>query len=166
MPQVQQAFVVIANKKERISFRGCPILLSRDCTHDPDYEIARARKNSRMLTEPQVRQFTDEWLRAWNSHDLDAILSHYAAGIVLTSPVAARLLNYPTGAVKGEMALRNYFKQGLEAYPNLAFELLDVMCGVSSLILYYKNQNGTRTGELMELDANLKITKVVANYRG
>jgi hypothetical protein len=29
---------------------------------------------------------------------------------------------------------------------------------------YYKNQNGTTTGEFMELDANLKVTKVVANY--
>lgn len=28
-----------------------------------------------MLTEPQVRQFAAEWLRAWNSHDLEAIMS-------------------------------------------------------------------------------------------
>ena len=119
-----------------------------------------------MLTELRSDYLPTRGLRAWNSHDLEGIMSHYTPEIVLTSPVAARLLNDPTGAVKGEMALRNYFKQGLEAYPNLAFELLDVMCGVSSLILYYKNQNGTRTGELMELDANLKITKVVANYRG
>jgi len=73
-------------------------------------------------------------------------------------------LNDRSGAVTGELALRNYFKRGLEAYPNLAFELLDVMWGLSSVILYYKNQNGTTTGEFMELDANLKVTKVVANY--
>src|SRR2546426_12834912 len=119
-----------------------------------------------MLTESQVRQFAGEWLRAWNSHDLDAIMSHYAPQIVLTSPVAARLLNDPNGAVTGEFALRNYFKRGLEAYPNLAFELLDVMWGLSSVILYYKNQNVTTTGEFMELDAHLKVTKVVANYSG
>jgi hypothetical protein len=117
-----------------------------------------------MLTEAQVRQFADDWLRAWNSHDLDVILSHYAPEIVLTSPVAAKLLNDPSGAVKGELALRSYFKRGLEAYPNLAFELLDVMWGISSVVLYYKNQNGTTTGEFMELDANLKVIKVVANY--
>ena len=85
---------------------------------------------------------------------------------MLTSPVAARLLNDGTGAVTGELALRNYFKRGLEAYPSLAFELLDVMWGLSSVILYYKNQNGTTTGEFMELDADLKVTKVVANYSG
>jgi len=119
-----------------------------------------------MLTESQVRQFAGDWLRAWNSHDLDAIMSHYAPEIVLTSPVAARLLNDPMGAVTGELALRNYFKRGLEAYPNLAFELLDVMWGLSSVVLYYKNQKGTTTGEFMELDANLKVIKVVANYSG
>lgn len=119
-----------------------------------------------LLTESQVRPFAEEWLSAWNSHDLDAIMSHYAAEIVLTSPVAARLLNDSSGAVTGKVALRNYFKRGLEAYPKLAFELLDVMWGLSSVILYYRNQHGTRTGEFMELDANLKVTRVVANYGG
>jgi hypothetical protein len=117
-----------------------------------------------MLNESQVRQFAGDWLRAWNSHDLDAIMSHYGSEVVLTSPVAARLLNNPSGAVNGESALRSYFKRGLEVYPNLAFELLDVMWGLSSVILYYKNQSGTTTGEFIELDENLKVTKVVANY--
>ena len=117
-----------------------------------------------MLTESQVRQFADGWLRAWNSHNLDQIMSHYAPEIVLTSPVAARLLNDPNGMVTGKLALRNYFKRGLEAYPNLAFELLDVMWGLSSVILYYKNQNATKTGEFMELSPDLKVTRVVANY--
>jgi len=38
------------------------------------------------------------------------------------------------------------------------------MWGLSSIILYYKNQNGTKTGEFMELDADLKVIRVVANY--
>jgi hypothetical protein len=119
-----------------------------------------------MLTESQARQFAEDWLRAWNSHDLDAVMSHYTPGIVLASPVAARLLNDPAGVVAGEAALRSYFQRGLEAYPNLVFELLDVMWGISSVVLYYKNQNGTTTGEFMELDENLKVVRVVANYGG
>lgn len=117
-----------------------------------------------MLTESSVRQFADDWVHAWNSHDLDAIMSHYAPQIILTSPAAARLLNDPSGAVAGHSALRSYFTRGLEAYPNLAFELLDVMWGLSSVILYYKNQNGTKTGEFMELDSTFKVIRVVANY--
>jgi predicted ester cyclase len=68
--------------------------------------------------------------------------------------------------VAGKEAVRSYFARGLEAYPNLTFELLDVMCGVSSVVLYYVNQKGTRTGEFMEFDANQKVFRVVANYTG
>lgn len=119
-----------------------------------------------MLTEAQARRFAQHWVLAWNSHNLDAIMSHYGPEIVLTSPVAAMLLNNPSGIVTGTEALRRYFKRGLEAYPNLTFELLDVMWGLSSLVLYYANQKGMKTGEFMELDANQKIIRVVANYGG
>ncbi len=129
-----------------------------------DIQIYQMENGNLMLSESQVKQFVGDWLRAWNSHDLDAILSHYVPEIVLISPTAARLLNDPSGAVRGDVALRDYFRRGLEAYPNLAFELVDVMWGVSSVVLYYKNQNGTMTGEFMELDANLKVNRVVANY--
>lgn len=117
-----------------------------------------------MLTETEARQFAEDWIGAWNSHDLDAILSHYATDVVLTSPTAARLLQDPQGNVAGKDALRRYFSRGLEAYPNLRFELLDVLWGVSSILLYYKNQNGTKTGEFMEFDPDGKVVRVVANY--
>ena len=106
-----------------------------------------------MLSEAEARQFAQGWVQAWNSHDLDAVMSHYAAEVVLTSPTAARLLGDPSGTVAGKAAVRSYFERGLEAYPNLRFELLDVMWGVSSVVLYYVNQKGTKTAEFMEFDA-------------
>jgi predicted ester cyclase len=117
-----------------------------------------------MLTEEWARQFAKDWVNAWNAHDLDAILSHYADGVALTSPVAARLLNDPSGNVRGKAALRSYFLKGLEAYPNLKFELKDVMWGLSSVVLYYTNQVGKKSGEFMEIDGNGKVVRVVANY--
>jgi ketosteroid isomerase-like protein len=121
---------------------------------------------NKMLTETEVHQFASHWVEAWNSHDLDKIMSHYAADVVLVSPVAAKMLNDPSGTVRGKGALRAYFKRGLEAYPNLKFELVDVMWGLSSIVLYYVNQKSTKTGEFMEVDAIGKVTKVVANYNG
>jgi predicted ester cyclase len=91
-------------------------------------------------------------------------MSHYAEDVVLVSPVAARILNDPSGAVKGKEALRAYFKRGLDAYPDLKFDLIDVMWGVSSVILYYKNQKGGRTGEFMEIDSKGNVVRVIANY--
>ncbi len=117
-----------------------------------------------MLSRTEALQFAHGWVRAWNSHDLDAVMSHYAPEVVLTSPNAIKLLGDPSGTVAGKEAVRIYFARGLEAFPNLSFELLDVMWGVSSVVLYYVNQKGTKTGEFMEFDANQKVFRVVANY--
>jgi ketosteroid isomerase-like protein len=117
-----------------------------------------------VLTEADVRKFADDWIRAWNSHDLEAIMSHYAPEVVLISPTAAKLLGDSSGTIRGKEAVRSYFARGLEAFPNLTFELLDVMWGISSVVLYYLNQKGTKTGEFMELDATQKVSRVVANY--
>jgi predicted ester cyclase len=117
-----------------------------------------------MVTGEWAQEFAKEWVGAWNAHDLEAILAHYADGVVLTSPVAARLLNDPSGNVRGKAALRAYFSKGLEAYPNLRFELVDVLSGLSSVVLYYTNQVGKKSGEFMEIDGNGKVIRVVANY--
>ncbi|HXN45333.1 MAG TPA: nuclear transport factor 2 family protein, partial [Bryobacteraceae bacterium] len=123
-------------------------------------------EEQRMLTEAEARRFAKDWVLAWNSHDLDAILAHYGSDVILTSPVAARLLSDPSGTVTGREALRSYFQRGLEAYPDLAFGLLDVMWGLSSVVLYYVNQKGTKSGEFMEFDVSGKVIRVVANYGG
>jgi len=116
------------------------------------------------MTEKDASQFANEWIDAWNSHDLDAILAHYHEAVELTSPVAARLLSLPDGKVSGRQNLRAYFRRGLEAFPNLHFELHEALCGLNSVVLYYTNQAGTRTAEFMEFSADGKVIRVVANY--
>jgi len=116
------------------------------------------------MTEIQAHTFAKEWIAAWNSHDLDAIMSHYAPEVVLISPIAARLLGGSSGMVVGKEALLGYFRRGLEVYPNLAFTLLEVMWGVSSIVLHYVNQNQTKSGEFMEVGPDGKVLKVVAHY--
>jgi len=119
-----------------------------------------------MLSEDDARMFASHWIQAWNSHDLNKIMSHYGNDVVLISPVAAKILNDPSGTVKGKEALRAYFKKGLEVYPELNFELIDLMWGISSIVLYYVNQRGSKSGEFMEMDNQGKVVKVVANYNG
>ena len=118
------------------------------------------------LDETTARAIAKATIDAWNSHDLERILEHYSEDIVLVSPVAAERLGDPSGTVRGKPALRSYFKNALDAYPNLRFDLEDVMWGLRSVVLYYANQRGTMTGEFMEIDQNGKISRVVANYSG
>lgn len=116
------------------------------------------------MTREEAKTLAEQWVAAWNSHDLEAILGHYDESVELISPVAAQLLGRADGKVSGKANLRAYFQRGLEAYPGLRFELEDVLAGVNSVVLYYKNQKGTRTAEYMELAANGKVKLVAANY--
>jgi hypothetical protein len=112
----------------------------------------------------EARNLADHWVAAWNARDLDLIMMHYEDNVELTSPVAAQLLSTSDGKVVGKASLRAYFQRGLDAYPELHFQLTDVLCGLNSVVLYYTNQKGTRTAEFMELSATGKVARVVANY--
>jgi ketosteroid isomerase-like protein len=116
------------------------------------------------MTKDEARKLASDWVEAWNAHDLDLIMTHYEDAIELTSPVAAQLLGTADGRVLGKPNLRAYFQRGLEAYPELHFHLEDVLWGINSVVLYYTNQKGARTAEFMELSANGKLARVVANY--
>ena len=116
------------------------------------------------VTRDEAWKLANHWVGAWNAHDLDLIMTHYEDAVELTSPIAAQLLGTPDGKVVGKANLRAYFQRGLKAYPELQFRLENVLWGVNSVVLYYTNQKGTRTGEFMELSANGKVARVVANY--
>lgn len=116
------------------------------------------------MTRDEAWHWADDWVAAWNAHDLERIMTHYEEAVELTSPVAAQLLHISDGKVVGTANLRSYFRRGLEAYPELHFDLVDVLWGINSVVLYYTNHKGTRTAEFMELSANGKVARVVANY--
>ena len=116
------------------------------------------------MTRDEAWDLANHWAAAWNAHDLELIMAHYDDAIELTSPVAAQLVGAPGGKVAGKANLRAYFQRGLDAYPELCFQLEDVLWGVNSVVLYYTNQKGGRTGEFMELSTMGKVTRVVAHY--
>jgi predicted ester cyclase len=118
------------------------------------------------LTRDEAWKLANDWVAAWNAHNLDMIMAHYEDAIELTSPVAAQLLGTTDGKIVGKANVRAYFQRGLAAYPDLQFRLENVLWGVNSVVLYYANQKGTRSAEFMELSAAGKVERVVANYSG
>src|ERR1700752_2725041 len=111
-----------------------------------------------------AREFAQDWVDAWNSHDLERILEHYDEAVVLASPVALKLLN-GDGTVRGKAALREYFLSGLQAYPDLRFDLIDALWGTETIVIYYiNNVRGNKTAEVMLLNAAGKVRRVWANY--
>ena len=111
-----------------------------------------------------ARELARDWVEAWNSHDLERILTHYDEEVILTSPVALKLLS-GDGTVRGKPALREYFRRGLDAYPELRFDLIDALWGTETIVVYYVNNvRGNKTAEVMLLNAAGKIQRVWANY--
>lgn len=117
-----------------------------------------------MYPHVNAEVFAEEWIAAWNSHDLNAILPHYTEDVQFTSPFIVRLMNEPTGTIQGKDKLRPYFEKGLQAYPELKFELMQVLEGVSSVTLYYKSVKGLMSAEVMFLNEKGLIQRVAAHY--
>ena len=107
--------------------------------------------------------FANDWIDSWNTHDLGRILAHYADEVNLISPVALKLTG--DSAVRGKAALREYFAKGLNAYPDLRFDLIDTLFGIETIVLCYRNNvRGNKTAEVLHFNASGKITHVWANY--
>jgi len=48
-----------------------------------------------------AEQFAQDWIDAWNCHDLDRILAHYADDFEFSSPKIVELMGERTGTIKG-----------------------------------------------------------------
>lgn len=86
---------------------------------------------------------------AWNSHDIERILSHYADDFEMASPLIVERMQEPTGKLKGKEQIRPYWQKGLAAVPPLKFELLYVFTSVGSVAIHYHApQDGLRSAIL------------------
>lgn len=66
-----------------------------------------------MIDSQFANTFADHWIRAWNAHDLDDILSHYTDDFEMSSPVIAGAMNEPSGKLKGKGIIRVYWSKAL-----------------------------------------------------
>ena len=96
--------------------------------------------------------FAVDWIAAWNSHDLDRILSFYRDDVVFSSPVLAKLMPETAGHLQGRTSLRAYWERALVLRPDLNFELIRVMTGVARCVVHYLNDRGRYCAESFVFD--------------
>lgn len=118
------------------------------------------------LTEQSAQSFAEQWIGAWNSHDLSTIMGMYSENIRFYSPYIMKLEMNAKGVITKKDELEKYFAKALGIYTDLHFELHEVLTGADSVILYYKSVNNRMAAEMMELDASGKISLVKAHYNG
>jgi hypothetical protein len=116
------------------------------------------------MTPQQAAAFAQDWVSSWNAHDLDRIMAHYAEQLDFRSPLVQQLGAAPTGVIRSKAVLRTYFAAGLARYPDLYFELGQVLPGVDSVVLCYRSVNACPAAEYMELDAHGRVLRVRAHY--
>ena len=106
---------------------------------------------------PEPAAFADSWVAAWNDHDLEAVLSHFADDVVFSSPLAARILPESGGVLRGKGELRRYWAEGLRRIPDLRFTIEWVFAGIDVLVLSYRNQAGNLVDEVLRFEGGLVV---------
>lgn len=116
-----------------------------------------------MLDPDFAAYFATDWIDAWNRHDLDRILSHYADDFEMSSPYIVQMAGEPSGILQGKAAVRAYWASALQKIPNLRFELVNTLVGVDSIVIYYNGVRGP-AAEVFYFDPAGKVIRACAHY--
>lgn len=86
-----------------------PTLIAASCSAAAHVFVRRL-----IITREFADRFAQEWVDAWNSHDLERVLSHYADDFEMSSPYIAQIAGEPSGMLKGKPAIAAYWAHALE----------------------------------------------------
>lgn len=118
-----------------------------------------------IIAQADAQKLAEDWIAAWNAHDLDAIMAHYSDDLEFWSPIIVKRMGFADGKITDKTQLREYFARGLTASPQLHFTLIQVFVGVDSITVYYRRWDGVEASELMVLDESGHRVKIVrAHY--
>ncbi|MCI0558077.1 MAG: nuclear transport factor 2 family protein [Nitrososphaera sp.] len=117
-----------------------------------------------MITHDFAESFATEWIEAWNSHDLDRVLSHYTEDFQFSSPFIASVAGEPSGKLVGRDTVRAYWSKTLGRRPDLHFVLTTVFVGVTSIVIHYQRHDGKYGAEHFEFEPGGKVFRSSAHY--
>lgn len=117
-----------------------------------------------MIAADKAQAFARDWVKAWNDHDLEAILSHYAEEVVFHSPRIRMVTGQDADSVSGKAALRAYWSKALEQARDLYFEIDQVMTGSDALTVLYTNQRQQSVAETFVFGTSGKVVRSIAAY--
>ena len=112
----------------------------------------------------EAKEFAKQWIKSWNSHDLEDIMSHYSDDIEITTPMIKLAGEIQSGSLSGKENVEVYWSKALSKFPDLKFELIDVTSGVNSVALYYNSTMDKKAIEVMFFNKNGLVNKMIAHY--
>lgn len=108
--------------------------------------------------------FAADWIAAWNNHDLTRVLSHYADDFEMSSPFIIQLTGEPSGTLKEKAIVAACWTKALQRMPDLHFELIATLVGVSSITLHYRGAGNRLAAEVFHFGTDGKVVKAFAHY--
>jgi ketosteroid isomerase-like protein len=105
-----------------------------------------------------------QWVAAWNSRDLERVLTMYSEDAEMTSDRIPAFGFDASGTVRGKDSLRAYWSKALSLITNLHFTLIDTYVSPDSVVVFYQNERGHRICEYLRLDDAGKIKQGSANH--
>jgi hypothetical protein len=117
-----------------------------------------------MIDRTFAAHFAADWIKAWNAHDLDAILSHYADDVVFRSPRIAVVMGEKVDFVAGKPALARYWGEALSIAKDLRFTFDRLYLGSDSLTIAYRNHRGQNAAETFVFGGDGLVKESIATY--
>lgn len=117
-----------------------------------------------MIDADWARAFARDWIESWNSHDMNRILSHYADDFQMSSPLIVERVERSDGVLRGKESIRAYWAPSMTADPPLAFELIDLLVGIDSITLYYRNVGRRVVAETLTFNRDELVTRGMSQW--
>ena len=117
-----------------------------------------------IIDKEWARAFAEEWVAAWNSHDLERIFSHYTDDFEMCSPHIVDRMREPSGILRGKAAIRPYWGPALKSELPIKFELLAVYTGADRIAIHYRSVGRTLVVEVLTFNAQRQATHGMAVY--
>jgi hypothetical protein len=112
----------------------------------------------------EAKRFAEHWVEAWNSHDIDVVLTHYTDDFEMTTPMIQSVLGVESGTLKGKLAVGDYWRSALKKMPDLKFSVIEVTCGVDSVSIFYNSVMEKKAVETFFFNDKGQIYRALATY--
>lgn len=122
------------------------------------------RRGSGVITREHAERFADEWIAAWNAHDLDRVLAHYDDDFEMSSPKIVDIAGEPSGVLRGKANVGAYWRKALSLITDLRFEKIAVFVGAESVAVHYANQAGKLAVEVFFFGSSGRVARAAAHY--
>jgi len=114
------------------------------------------------------KQVANDWIKSFNAHDLDKLISLYAEDAIHFSPKLKVRQPETKGWVTDKVALNDWWADAFERLPTLQYELINLVVGEQQVVLeYLRKVNGEpdmMVVEFLEIENGLIIKSRV--YHG